>query len=279
MKALVAPILISILVLTSCLPEPLPVKDIPAPEKTVVVGSQIIPNQFLAVAVTENFSALEGGTDDSYEELLQSLLINGLELTIEVEDEFYDLTEFNQSGVYVGENVPQIPGSTYTLSFTNPINNLPVKASSELQSFVGFDSVDVFIEVNEFDTLVNVGLKVDDPVGPNWYMVNVQLVDEEFDFSVSPFTELFTDVGMDGTLIDYNFRVFFRDFAEGDTVLVSMANISQDYYDFLDLRTTRRPFSGGINEPINFPTNVENGLGFFHMHILDERMFLPELDE
>lgn len=264
------------LVSVSCLPDPLPVNGIPGPDQTVVVGSQNLPNQFMVISVTESFNALDGGREDDYEELIQTLLVDSLELTVEVDDQLFVLQD-TVPGVYFGADIPQIEGASYTLSFENPFNGLPVFASAELQPFVGFDSASIFIEVNEFDTLVNVSLQLDDPPGPNWYMVNVQLINEEFDFNVSPFTELFDDAGRDGELIDYDFRVFFRDYAEGDTVLVSMANISQEYYQFLDLRTTRRPFFGGLGEPINYPTNVENGLGYFHMHIPDVRLFLPGL--
>lgn len=260
--------------LSGCVPDPLPVDNVPVPENTVVVGSQILPEQFLAVAVTRNFNALDGGREDDYGELVASLLVNNLDLTVEVADEVYQLDN-SAFGLYTGEDVPRLTGETYTLAFENPFNQELVRASAELLPFVGFDSVGIFVEINEFDSIVNVSMKLQDPPGPNWYMSTVQLINEEFDFNVSPFTELFTDEGQDGELMNYDYRVFFRDYAPGDTVLVSVANISQDYYDFLDLRGTRRPFVGSLGEPINYPTNVENGLGYFHMHIADTSMFLP----
>lgn len=261
-------------VLIACLPDPLPVRNVPIPDNTVVIGSQNLPEQFLAIAVTKNFDALEGGREDDYEALIRSLLIDSLVITVEVVGELFELQN-PDSGLYVGTDVPEIPGEIYTLSFENPFNDGHVTASAELLPFIGFDSVDIFIETNEFDTIVNVGLKLQDPPGPNWYMSNVQLINEDFDYDVNPFTELFTDEGQDGELIEYAFRVFFRDYEKGDTVFVSLANISQDYYEFLDLRGTRRPFVGSLGEPINYPTNVENGLGYFHMHIPDVRIFLP----
>ncbi|NQZ78213.1 MAG: DUF4249 family protein, partial [Ekhidna sp.] len=263
--------------LFACEPEPLPVSGVPIPEKTVVIGSQNLTDEFMVISVTESFDALSGGPRTSYDELIQSLLIDGLDITVQTDGDLYDLEPSPLPGIYLGSDVPEVPGSDYTLSFQNPFNQQLVEATATLQEFVGFDSVNISIDANEFDTLVSVGLKFADPVGPNWYMVNVQLINEDFDLNINPFTELVTDEGMDGDTIDYEFLVFFRDYAEGDTVLVSMANISKDYYDFLDLRTTRRPFSGSLGEPINYPTNVQNGLGYFHMHIPDVRIFLPGL--
>lgn len=264
--------------LIGCVPDPLPVNNVPVPENTVVVGSQVVPEQFLTIAITENFDALDGGREDDYEQLFLSLLVDSLELSVEVLDETYDL-ENAAPGIYLGTDVPQYPGELYTLSFENPFNQQPVSATAELQSFVGFDSLGIFIEETEFDTLIHVGMKLQDPPGPNWYMSTVQLINEDFDFNVNPFTELFTDEGHEGELFEYEYLVFFRDYAEGDTVLVSVANISQEYYEFLDLLGTRRPFSGSLGEPINYPTNVENGLGYFHMHLPDVQVFLPGFDE
>ncbi|MEP2024561.1 MAG: DUF4249 family protein [Reichenbachiella sp.] len=266
-----------LIVLSACLPDPLSVDDVPIPENTVVVGSQNLPEQFLAIAITKNFNALDGGREDDYEELVSSLLIDSLDVTIEVLGESYELDNI-ELGLYVGTDIPQLPGETYSLSFENPFNQNPVRASAAMLPFVGFDSVGIFVEINEFDSIVNVSMKLQDPPGPNWYMSNVQLINEEFSVNVNPFTELFTDAGQDGELINYDYRVFFRDYAPGDTVLVTLANISQEYYDFLDLRGTRRPFAGSLGEPINYPANIENGLGYFHMHIPDVRIFLPGFD-
>ncbi len=268
-----------VLLLLACEPEPLPVDGVPAPEKTVVIGSQNLPTEFIAISVTENFNALEGGTEDDFEELIQTLLLDGLDLSVEVADSSYTLNEINQTGVYVANDVPEIVGEIYTLSFLNPFNDESVTASVELLPFIGFDSVNIYIEETPFDSLVNVVMRVEDPPGPNWYMINVQLINEDFDFNTRPFTELLTDSVSTGSMIDYEFRVFFRDYAPGDTVMVSMANISKGYYDFLELRGTRRGFVGSLGEPITYPTNVENGLGYFHMHIPDVRFFFPGLIE
>ena len=266
-------------IFSGCEPDPLPVDGVPLPEKTVVIGSQNLPAEFMAISVTENFNALDGGTQDDFEELVQELLLNGLDVSVEVADTAYTLTEIDETGVYVGSDVPQITGEIYTLNFVNPFNEEPVIASAELLPSIGFDSVNIYIEETPFDTLVNVVMRIEDPPGPNWYMMNVQLINEDFDFNTSPFTELLIDSIAEGSVIDYEFRVFFRDYSRGDTVLVSMANISEDYYNFLDLRGTRRGFVGSLGEPITFPSNVDNGLGYFHLHIPDVRVFLPGLQD
>ena len=261
---------------SSCLPDPLEVEGIPQPETTVVVGSQNLPNEFLVVSLTENFNALEGGPETDIEVLLEELLIDGIEMTVETGGENYILDN-PLPGIYTGNNVPEIPGAFYTLNFQNPFNGEAATATTQLLPFVGFDEVAIRLERTQFDTLINVDLRIDDPQGPNWYMINVQQFNDNFDIQERPFTELLEDSEFDGTLHDHSFTVFFRDYEPGDTVLVSMANIDEEYYRFLDLRNESRfLLLDGIGEPINYPSNVENGLGFFNLHLPDIRFFLPD---
>jgi hypothetical protein len=260
-------------VLVGCLPEPLPVKNISLAEKTVVIGSQNVPGEFLAVSLTENFNAFFGGDESEIDLLLQELLIDSLEVEIEVAGDNY-LLDNAEPGLYLGTDIPKITGELYTLNFVNPYNDYPVTATTPLLPAVRFDSIAVSIQETQFDTLVNVSLKLTDPTGPNWYMFNVQLFNEDFDKQETPFTELLDDSDFDSSEIEYDFVVFFRDYVEGDSIFVSMANISEDYYDFLTLRKEQRfLLLDGLGEPVNYPTNVENGFGFFHMHIRDVRIF------
>lgn len=266
----------SCILLVSCLPDPLPVDNVPVPEKTVVIGSQNIPDEFLAISLTQNFNALEGGTENEIDSLIQALAIDDLTITIEVAGENYALINA-QFGIYLGTDIPEIPGEFYTLNFDNPFNQKPVVATSQLLPSVGFDTLGVRLEETPFDTLVNVDLTFTDPPGPNWYMFNVQLFNEEYDIQDIPFTELLEDSEFDGQTLDYSFRVFFRDYVDGDSIFVSMANINKEYYDFLELRNDQRfLLLDGLGEPINYPTNVENGLGFFHLHIPDVRVFVVD---
>lgn len=269
-------IFLLLLLITGCLPDPLPIDNVPFTEQTVVVGSQNIPGEFLVISVTENFNALEGGTRGDIDSLLLGLLIDSLELSIEVGGTDYSLTNV-QAGLYIGTGIPKILSEFYTLSFTNPFNNQPVEATSQLLPFVGFDTVSVSIEETPFDTLVNVSMRIDDEAGPNWYLVNVQLFGEEYEIDDRPYTQLIEDSSFDGEIYEYEFPVIFRDYEEGDSVFVSMSNISEEYYNFLQLRSDQRfQFLGGLGEPVTYPSNIENGLGYFHLHVPDVRLFLFE---
>ncbi|MGQ0828591.1 MAG: DUF4249 family protein, partial [Bacteroidota bacterium] len=59
-----------------------------------------------------------------------------------------------------------------------------------------------------------------------------------------------------------------------DTIAVELAHISKGYYEFL---TAYKRSSKLINqltgEPINYPSNVQNGYGYFNAHYPDGKIF------
>jgi hypothetical protein len=259
-----------------CLPDPLEVEDVPIPEEQVVVGSQLIPDQFITISLTKNFTALEAGPSSDLEAVIADLLVPDVDVSIAVEGTNYQLTEL-VNGIYGVDDLPQEPGTLYTLSFVNPINLDSTYAQAVSLPFIGFSSINPMLDYTEFDSLLRVQFSIEDPIGPNWYMVNAQSVGTSIDISGRPFTQLYTDEGMDGEVIEEQFTVLFRDFTEGDTVLISLANISQKYFEFLELRGNQRfLLIEELGEPVNYPTNVTNGLGFFNVHLPDIRFFVLE---
>lgn len=268
----------TMLLITGCLPDPLEVENIPDLEETVVIGSQDLPGQFLAVSVTKNFNALAAGPDSDVEALLEELAIDTLSLQVEVRGQQYPLVAIDSlPGLYVGTNVPEFVNEEYTLNFTHPINKKEVRAHSYLMPFVGFDSLSIDLKLTPFDTLFRVSLQIDDPPGKNWYLINLQEFNEDYDIQRLPYTELIEDDDEAAKRIKHEFIVPFRDYRQGDTVLVSMANISQEYFEFRSLRKDQRYiFIENLGEPITYPSNVENGLGFFNTHLPDVRLFLLE---
>jgi hypothetical protein len=56
-----------------------------------------------------------------------------------------------------------------------------------------------------------------------------------------------------------------------------MSSISEDYFNCLSLRNDDRySLAGFALEPLNLPTNVKNGYGYFNLHVPDARVFVLE---
>jgi len=172
-------------------------------------------------------------------------------------------------------------GETYELK-VNSESLGEVSAVTTVKPLVSFDDIKAELVFNGFDdTLAQITYQLSDPVGQNWYMLNVQQIerDEVLDDLLNPraFTRLMDDQNFNGRVHKETFRVFPRDFIPGDTIAVLLSNISKDYYDFIDLRLDNRfSFVEYLGEPVNYPSNVKGGKGFFNLYIPDVKLFVLE---
>ncbi|GCC52665.1 DUF4249 domain-containing protein [Chryseotalea sanaruensis] len=271
--------LISALLVLSCLPEPLPVDNIPKLETKIVVSSQIIPNTGLVVFVSKSIGALDAGDDSDPESLIEQIAISDALVTLSV-DENLDTLENLGNGLYGNIILDWQNNVDYTLT-VNTTSLGSVSAVTRLPDFVSFNEVSATIFDNGFDSLAQIAYRLNDPIGENYYMINVQRFrsSQELGNLVNPriFTKLFDDKEFDGEEKAETFNVLFQEFSEGDSIAVSMANISKAYYDFLKVRSDNRfSFVEFAGEPINYPTNVQGGYGYFNLHTPDIRVFILE---
>jgi Domain of unknown function (DUF4249) len=265
---------------SSCLPEPLDVKGIPVVKPQIVVSTQIIPDQSVVVLLTKTFGALDASGDSDPEELLKQIAIDDATVTIAGPRGTYELEPL-ENGLYGGLIIPFEVGEAYELN-VNSESLGQVSAVTTVKPLVSFDDIKAELVFNGFDdTLAQITYQLSDPVGQNWYMLNVQQIerDEVLDDLLNPraFTRLMDDQNFNGRVHKETFRVFPRDFIPGDTIAVLLSNISKDYYDFIDLRLDNRfSFVEYLGEPVNYPSNVKGGKGFFNLYIPDIKVFVLE---
>lgn len=269
-------------VLTSCLPEPLEVKNIPSVNPEIVVSTQIIPDSSLVVILTKSFSALDANTNTNPEELLNMISINDALVTITGEGRT-DTLELIENGFYGGIRIPFKNNGIYELKVKSETMG-EVKAVTEVKPKINFNKVEAGLFVDNFnDTLAQITYSFFDPEEVNWYMVNVQEAEQEdiIRNSINPgaYTILFGDADFKDNLREEQFRVTSRDYSPGDTIVVSLSNISREYYSFMKLRLDNRlNFIEFLSEPINYPSNIEGGKGFFNLYVPHIRTFVLEND-
>jgi Domain of unknown function (DUF4249) len=270
----------STIVVSACLPEPLDVKGIPVVKPEIVVSTQIISDRSVVVLLTKSFGALEASDDSDAEELLQQIAIDDATVTISGHQETYQLERL-ENGLYGGIIIPFEVDQEYELK-VNSESLGEVSAVTTVKALVSFDDIKAELIFNGFDdTLAQITYRLPDPVEQNWYMLNVQQIerDEILDDLLNPraFTRVMDDLNFNGRIHQETFRVFPRDFIPGDTIAVSLSNISKDYYDFIDLRLDNRfSFVEYLSEPVNYPSNVKGGRGFFNLYIPDVKIFILE---
>lgn len=269
-----------LLVLSACIPEPLEVDNLPTVQPQIVISSQIISDQTLVVLLTRTIGALDASDDSDPEELLEQISVNDAVVFLDGPAGSDTLPALGD-GLYGGLVIPLQDGQQYTLRVKSETLG-QVSATTTVQPQVRFENLSASLYYNGFnDTLAQITYSIIDPAPKNWYMLNVQEVERE-DFVenlINPraFTKLLDDDEFQGSAHSEQFRVFPRDYQPGDTIAVTLANISGEYYQFMKLRLDNR-FSlvQFLGEPVNYPTNVVGGKGFFNLYVPDVRIFVFE---
>lgn len=264
--------------LWSCIPEPLDVDDIPAVRPELVVMTQFVPNETIVVMVTRTFGALDASDDSDPAKLLQQIAVDDATVRIAGPGGEYELVSLG-SGVYGDVMIPFVAGESYTLTVSSASLG-EVSATTTVKPKVPFYSISAHLYgVTPSDTLAEITHSIRDPRGRNWYMINVQHVEanEVVEDLLNPnsFTRLLDDTDFEGEEYGESFRVFRRDFRPGDTIAVSLSNISEEYFRFMDVRQDNRfSFVEYLSEPVNYPTNIVGGRGFFNLYVPDIHFFV-----
>ncbi|MFN8337212.1 MAG: DUF4249 domain-containing protein [Cyclobacteriaceae bacterium] len=264
----------------ACLPEPLPVGDIPQLKPKIVVSTQVTSNQSVAVLLTKSVGALDASEDSDPQELIDQIAINDAVVTVQLQDITYEFF-FLGNGVYTSGNLPLIPGYEYTLTIESMSMGV-VTASTIAKKTVPFDFLQANIFYTGYDTLAEVSYSFTDPNEKNFYMFNVQRLSGEFEAEDVLNPDIFIDLIDDKNIVNGKYQgrnrvEARRDFMPGDTVAIALSNISQEYFTFMQVRKDARfSFAEFLGEPANYPTNINGGLGFFNLHIPDVRILRLE---
>lgn len=266
--------------MTSCLPDPLEVRSLPRTHAELVVSTQIIPDESLVVLLTNTFGALDASDDTDPEDLLDRIAVNDAIVAVEGPNGI-DTLNLLGNGLYGGVPILFSAGEEYEL-YINSATLGEAYARTTVKTRVEFEEIQADLHYNGFDdTLAQITYTIVDEPGKNYYMINVQEVERE-DFVenlINPraFTILLTDETFDGHTYSERFRVFPRDYHPGDSIAVTLANISEEYYLFMKLRMDNRvSFVEFVSEPVNYPSNVVGGRGFFNLFVPDVRFFVLE---
>ncbi|MFY0627465.1 MAG: DUF4249 family protein [Reichenbachiella sp.] len=255
-------------IIGSCVLEELPISVEPAPVE-LVVSSRIHPGEPMLILLTRTFSALEGNEDTLTADFLEKILVSQAEVIINTSAGPVTLLHNEDiPGLYIsGELLEQNTGSL-TLIVNDTLEEMNVTAHTSILEEVKLKSFKLQQEIEDDDTTQFVIYEFDDPEEENWYVINVidpsRIAESDetnpLDVSGLIYQELISDVLIENNNYMDSVRIF--ELAQSDTVIVYFANISEGYYRFLDAKQ-RSSFTG---EPVNFPTNIIDGQGYFNAH-------------
>jgi len=273
-----------IVTLFACRPKPLEI-DLPPFENQVVVISQVIPDALMTVALTNTIDALEFSEsegDSLNDNLLDQLLVSDAIVTISYRDQKDTLFPVTD-GVYTSLFTPSYINENYVLDIKTDDHEL--RAESEMLPVVRFEEALPVLERIEEDTLVTFNFKIADEPGDNWYMINfyaqTDTITGELDLNsflnssngnVLKKTELLSDLAFDNN--QFEGTIDLPSISPSDTMFVTLSNINEDYYDYLQIRQSSTNFFTELTkEPVSLPTNVEGGIGFFNTHFPDVKVY------
>ena len=278
------------LIFGGCTPKPLKV-NLPQAETKLVVASQVVPNAGMVVAVSKSFSALdntgkENGDTTNSGNSLDEYLDSGAEVTITyngITEKLYGDTSL--PGIYVNPFIPQLFDVEYTLKVFDPETGLRVQASAVMLPRVFFDTVYAVRGSGSDSEHVFLHYTISDPPDrPNWYMLNIYdaAQKDSTDGQGGPFsnggkrnlTIAFSDAAFEGQTYNNVVNLYYWN---TDSLVASVANISEDYYNYLNARERGGGIAASLfNDPVNYPTNVQGGYGFFTTHVPDIRLVVSE---
>ncbi len=268
------------LVLSACQPKPIDI-DVPPARPKLVISSQIIPNKIILVSVTRSFSALENKHDnDSLSQgFLDSLFVANAFVTVSYLGQT-DTLSMISPGLYGSMNTLLYNYGAYNLYVKDVVEGLEVSASTTLLPQVKFDTVYPVIVKNPGDTIVNMHLELSDNVSlVNYYVINyvkklnnanssgtdINQIFSNGNNSFQTYFDLLDDASFNNG--KYSLDKKLETVTAHDSIAVMVSNISKSYYDFLSAYKRAGSFFNQLTgEPINYPTNINNGYGFFNAH-------------
>lgn len=290
--------------LQSCISEPLDV-NVPQIEPKVAISSQFLADSGVIVLSTRTFSAL---SDNYLPNKINADFIDkafGLHSLVLIEHQNIVDTLYNMGmGIYLNENLNLEFGELCHLTVYDSIIEQEIFSDAIIMRNINFDTVYVKIINKENDTTAIIYYTLTDKPEQNFYLINNYIYKKSnnvFDFSnylgnnpyaellkeileQNPFFQTLSNYGTIGTVDNklklqndndfqntfLNDSIVFEKVSLRDTLVISIANINKDYYDYLELRTKAGTiYSQLMSDPINMPSNISNGYGMFTTHTLN----------
>lgn len=269
----------SVMIISSCT-KPLDI-NIPQTPSKLAIFTQIIPNQIMMVGVTRSFSALTDITGATGDTMNGGILVRRAFVTLKHNNDV-DTLKYLTDGIYGTTKANLIDGDVYELYVYDSTTQQAVSSKAQVKPLVQ-DSMRIVVTRTAEDTTADISFRItDDPSTEDYYYINIArggkqnfLNDTTGYFKgldVSTQLMLVSDKEAVNHIIEreYNSTLMIDTFSVGqsDSLSITIASISREYYLFLDAyKRNKSLFNQIFGEPINYPSNVVNGLGVFTAHL------------
>lgn len=264
----------SIATLVSCRPKPIDI-DVNSEEEKLVIFSEAIPDHSIFISVTKTFSPLKVDPVAN----VNDILIKDAKITLTSNSGNYTFVPV-KPGLYASYNTfPFKTGQIFNL--TVEAEGKIIHSTSTMLQGVKFNTIEPIVEKLAKDTNIYVNFSFSDiPNEDNWYLLNFykkQPIDSDYSnyFNNGSNTNCKTIILSDKEFNNlYSKKIELENVTKKDSIAVTLSNISENYFNYLNFRISNGNVLNQLNmEPINYPTNIINGYGFFNTHNPDIHYF------
>lgn len=266
---------------TACQPEDIIIDNVPDSKSKLVVSSFAGGEMQISVILTRSYDALELNLEDDTNDLISKYLVREASVVLKYDSTFINLQKVTD-GFYGTNSHTPVTGKEYELSVFDWKSKDNVTSKTIAGGKAQFEDVSIKTGKTSFDTVLIVNYAFKDLPGESYYMINVQRsggieTEDDILFGSRIFRHLINDVDVtDNSILKGEFTAILSKMKLNDTIAVSLANISPEYYQFLSLIKDGYLGPGLLMEPYNLPTNIKNGYGFFNMFFRDTRLLVLE---
>ncbi len=265
--------------------KPIPI-TIPQARPKLCIASQVVPNQLILVTVTYSFTSLYSNNLDTSNTFNLNIFAERARVTVSY-NSITDTLLLTAPGVYGSINTLIASGTTYTLNVYDSATNETVSAVTTMQTPTKFDDFSIHKYINKKDTIIDtlISFKYSfadkDLAVDNYYYVSLSkanpngLIADPTGllniFNLSSTLKLYSDAQMkNGILKDSIDNSFTFRINGTDTLLCMVGSISKEYFQYLTaFKKSNSILNQLTGEPINYPTNIVNGYGFFNAQAPD----------
>jgi len=271
--------------IVSCRPKSIDI-ELEQLDQKPVIWSQIIPGNIVVFYFSRSFSSLNENQDDTgSEDFLNQILVENGSLTITHNGNTEDLLQLS-SGIWASDGIstPLITEDFYTITGIDELLEEEISATTQLLPTITMsDLFDIEIIEGDSASMLRIEYHINDVPGNNWYLVNaysgnLDNFGNPVDTTANSTTEVAWQITTDQTYdtFDISNTITIFDY-QNDTIIMTLTNITEDYYNYLALRERGGSIFNQLTaEPINYPSNIENGYGYFNLVIPDFKVVIVE---
>ncbi len=255
-------------------------------EQKPVVWSQIIPGDIVLFYFSRSFSSLnEHQNNTGNQEFLNQILVEDGSMSISHDGNTENLIQLS-SGIWTtnGLSTPLITDDFYTIHGRDNLLDKSISSTTQLLPTVTMsDQFSTEVIEGDSSAILKIEYHINDVPGDNWYLINAysgnfnnfgNIEDTTANSATEVASQIITDQAYD--TFDISSDLFLVDF-QSDTLIITLSNITEEYYNYLALRERGGSIINQLtSEPINYPSNVEGGYGYFNLVIPDFKVVVVE---